>query len=94
MKNGTFCFKKREVIGYSYSLNNKSLKIEIYLSNGNIINLENEDTNLEVEDLDKLFDFDINFWDEITFTNASFNNVNNTTDNTVMNKSKSYNPYA
>lgn len=90
MKNGTFCFKKREVIGYSYSFNNKSLKIEIYLANGNIINLENDDTNLEVEDLDKLFDFDINFWDEIAFTN---NSVNNTTVNTIANKSKSYNPY-
>lgn len=90
MKNGTFCFKKREIIGYSYSLKNKNLKIEIYLSNGNTINLENEDTELEIEDLDKLFDFDINFWDEIAFTN---NRVNNTTVNTIANKSKPYDPY-
>ena len=88
MKNGTFCFKKREIIGYSYSLKGKNLKIEIYLSNGNTINLENENTELEIEDLDKLFDFDINFWDEIAFTN---NSVTNTTINTVENKP--YNPY-
>lgn len=90
MKNGAFCFKKREIIGYSYSLKNKNLKIEIYLSNGNTINLENENTELEIKDLDKLFDFDINFWDEIDFTN---NSVNNTTVNTIANKSKPYDPY-
>lgn len=90
MKNGTFCFKKREIIGYSYSLKGKNLKIEIYLSNGNTINLENENTELEIEDLDKLFNFDINFWDEIAFTN---NSVTNTTINTVENKTKPYNPY-
>ena len=91
-----FKFKKKEVIGYIEHYNNDSeyedvKSVDIYLSNGCIVNMNLKDQNVNVEDLEDIFEFDSNYWDSLHCEEDKSNSIRIATSKSEV--KSTYNPY-
>lgn len=90
----SFNFKTREILTYIAHYDNDNEcdvinSVDIYLSNGQVINLDLKNENITKDDLYESFDFDEEYWGTIYCKDNGITTIKSE----VKSKTTEYNPY-